>query len=53
MSDIHVIAAVLGGLAVLGQVVNVVLHLRIRTAILESEGKMKDWVDEHFVRRAA
>ncbi len=44
MSDIEALAAAMGILAVVGQVVNVVLHLRIRTAILESEGQMKEWV---------
>ena len=44
MSDIEALAAAMGILAVVGQVVNVVLHLQIRNAILEFEGQMKDWV---------
>ena len=44
MSDIEALAAGMGILAIVGQAVNVVLHLRVRNAVLESEGKTKDWV---------
>jgi hypothetical protein len=41
----------LGLLILLGQVINYILHLRIRTAILESEGKVLKQVDELYVRK--
>jgi hypothetical protein len=44
------IAAICAILAVAGQVVNFLLYLLIRNAILESEAKLKDWADARFVR---
>lgn len=48
---IEVIAAALGILAVLGQVWNVMLNLRITSAILRSEAGLKEWVGLHYVSR--
>lgn len=42
--SVETLAAVMGGLAVLGQIVNVVLNLRIRNSQLESEARQKEWV---------
>ena len=42
--SIETVAAAMGGLAVLGQVVNVLLNLRIRNSQLELEGSQREWV---------
>jgi len=47
------IAAGLGGLAVLLQAVNFALYLRIDNAILRSEAQLKDWSRREFVAKEA
>ncbi|HUX16378.1 MAG TPA: hypothetical protein VMW52_07875 [Phycisphaerae bacterium] len=51
--DIQMIAAGLGGLAVLLQAVNFALYLRIDNAILRSEAQLKDWSRREFVAKEA
>ena len=44
------LAVGLGGAAALGQLLNYILHLRLKSAILESEQKTLEKVDQHYVR---
>jgi hypothetical protein len=51
------LAAGCGILAIVGQIANIILHLRIRTAVLEgkndllqSEGRLKEWVEDKLDR---
>lgn len=49
--DAQWITVALAALAFLGQGVNIVLHLSIKSAILESEARTKEWVSAHYVSR--
>lgn len=46
-----VIAIVVAGVGLAGQVMNYILHLRIRAAILESEKRTLDEVHEEYLPR--
>lgn len=50
MNVIELIAVLLGLLSLVGQAANYLLHLKLRTAILESEQKTLEKVEAHYVR---
>lgn len=52
MSEGSIIAVVIAGLGLIGQVINYVLALKIRNAILESEKGILEKVDDKYVDKA-
>lgn len=46
MSEANIVAIAIAGVSLAGQLVNVLLHLRIRTAILEQDKAAAREVDE-------
>lgn len=45
------LAAALGALAVVGQLVNVILALRVENAVLRSQAELRQWAEATFVPR--